>query len=149
ARLRSGIMVWNRRAGRHPGPHRRSAEPGYCRGDEVAGRYRAVDLRGGDSGRQLAGRVFRLYQERVCAHRQGGQGVRCEVRIEIDLAIASVQILSPQVRAGKLRALAVTGEKRSRTVPDVPALAEQGFNGFSVLAWGAAFGPAGVGKPIR
>jgi tripartite-type tricarboxylate transporter receptor subunit TctC len=67
---------------------------------------------------------------------------------QIDLAIASVQILSPQVRAGKLRALAVTGEKRSRTMPDVPALAEQGFNGFSVLAWGAVFGPAGVPKPI-
>jgi tripartite-type tricarboxylate transporter receptor subunit TctC len=59
-----------------------------------------------------------------------------------------VQILSPHVRAGKLRALAVTGEERSRTLPDVPALAEQGFNGFSVLAWGAVFGPAGVLKPI-
>lgn len=52
------------------------------------------------------------------------------------------------MRAGKLRALAVTGEKRSRTMPDVPALAEQGFNGCSVLAWGAVFGPAGVPKPV-
>jgi tripartite-type tricarboxylate transporter receptor subunit TctC len=67
---------------------------------------------------------------------------------QIDLAIASVQVLSPHVRAGKLRALAVTGEKRSRTMPEVPALAEQGFNGFSVLAWGAIFGPAGVPAPV-
>ena len=43
---------------------------------------------------------------------------------------------------------AVTGEKRSRTLPEVPALAEQGFRGFSVLAWGAIFGPAGIPKPI-
>ncbi|TSA40663.1 MAG: tripartite tricarboxylate transporter substrate binding protein [Betaproteobacteria bacterium] len=67
---------------------------------------------------------------------------------QIDLAIASVQILSPHVRAGKLRALAVTGETRSRTMPDVPALAEQGFSGFSVLAWGAVFGPAGIPQPV-
>jgi tripartite-type tricarboxylate transporter receptor subunit TctC len=67
---------------------------------------------------------------------------------QIDLAIASVQILSPHVRAGKLRAIAVTGGERSRTMPDVPALAEQGFSGFSVLAWGAVFGPAGIPKPV-
>ena len=67
---------------------------------------------------------------------------------QVDLAIASVQILSPHVRAGKLRAIAVTGETRSRTMPDVPALAEQGFSGFSVLAWGAVFGPAGIPKPV-
>ena len=67
---------------------------------------------------------------------------------QIDLAIASVQILSPHVHAGKLRALAVTGEKRSRTMPEVPALAELGFKGFSVLAWGAVFAPAGVPKSI-
>ena len=82
ARLRSGIVVRNRRACRHSRPHRRSAEPGHCRGDEVTGRHRAVDFRGGDCGGQLAARVFRLYQERVRSHRQGGQGVRFEVRIE-------------------------------------------------------------------
>jgi tripartite-type tricarboxylate transporter receptor subunit TctC len=66
----------------------------------------------------------------------------------VDLAIASVQILSPLVRSGKLRALAVTGDKRSRTMPEIPTVAEQGFPGFSVLAWGGVFAPAGVPKPI-
>jgi tripartite-type tricarboxylate transporter receptor subunit TctC len=68
---------------------------------------------------------------------------------QIDLGIASVQILSPLVKAGKLRALGVTGASRSRTLPDVPSLAEQGFKGFSVLAWGAVFGPAGIPAPVR
>lgn len=68
---------------------------------------------------------------------------------QIDLGIASVQILSPLVKAGKLRALGVTGAGRSRTLPDVPSLAEQGFKGFSVLAWGAVFGPAGIPAPVR
>ena len=67
---------------------------------------------------------------------------------QIDLGIASVAQQSPHVRGGKLRAVAVTGDKRSPVLPDVPALAEQGFPGFSALAWWGIFAPAGVPKPI-
>jgi tripartite-type tricarboxylate transporter receptor subunit TctC len=54
----------------------------------------------------------------------------------------------PHVKGGKLRAIAVTGDKRSQSMPDVPALAEQGFKGFSALAWWGIFAPAGTPKPI-
>jgi tripartite-type tricarboxylate transporter receptor subunit TctC len=67
---------------------------------------------------------------------------------QIDLAIASVAQQGPHVRGGKLRAVAVTGDKRSQVLPDVPALAEQGFPGFSALAWWGIFAPAGTPKPI-
>ncbi len=67
---------------------------------------------------------------------------------QIDLAIGSVAVITPHVRGGKLRAVAVTGDTRSRALPDVPALAEQGLPGFSALAWWAIFAPAGVPKPI-
>lgn len=67
---------------------------------------------------------------------------------QIDLGIASVAQQGPHVRGGKLRGLAVTGDKRSPVLPDVPALAEQGFPGFSALAWWGIFAPAGVPKPI-
>jgi tripartite-type tricarboxylate transporter receptor subunit TctC len=67
---------------------------------------------------------------------------------QIELGIASVAVLSPHVRGGKLRAIAVTGDKRSHTMPDVPALSEQGFPGFSALAWWGVFGPAGIPKPL-
>jgi tripartite-type tricarboxylate transporter receptor subunit TctC len=67
---------------------------------------------------------------------------------EIDLAIGTVALLTPYVKGGKLRAIAVTGDKRSSALPDVPSLAEQGFPGFSALAWWGVFAPAATPKPI-
>jgi tripartite-type tricarboxylate transporter receptor subunit TctC len=67
---------------------------------------------------------------------------------QIDLAIASVAQQGPHVKGGKLRAIAVTGDRRSQVLPDVPALAEQGFPGFSALAWWGIFATGGTPKPI-
>jgi len=67
---------------------------------------------------------------------------------QIDLGIASTAALSTNVKAGKLRALAVTSEKRSGVMPDVPTLAEQGLAGFSAYAWWAILAPAATPKPI-
>jgi tripartite-type tricarboxylate transporter receptor subunit TctC len=66
----------------------------------------------------------------------------------IELAIGSVALLAPHVAANRLRAVAVTGDKRSHAMPDVPALAEQGFPGFSALAWWGIFAPAATPKPV-
>src|SRR5438309_1002861 len=67
---------------------------------------------------------------------------------QIDLGIASVAALSANVKGGKLRALVLTGDKRSHTMPDVPTLAEQGFPGFSAFAWWGIFAPAGTPRQI-
>lgn len=60
----------------------------------------------------------------------------------LELGIGTVALLAPHVSGGKLRALVVTGDKRSHAMPEVPALAEQGFPGFSALAWWGIFAPA-------
>ena len=67
---------------------------------------------------------------------------------QVELAIGTVALLSPHVNGGRLRALAVTSDKRSNALPDVPALTEQGFPGFSALSWWGVFAPAGTPKPI-
>lgn len=66
----------------------------------------------------------------------------------IDLAVGTVALTSPHVKGGKLRAIAVTGGKRSGALPDVPTVAEQGFPGFSVVSWWGIVTPAGIPKPV-
>ena len=81
-------------------------------------------------------------------YKGGGPMTQDALGGQVELAIGSVAVLTPHVKGGKLRAVAVTGDSRSHALPDVPALAEQGFKGFSALAWWAIFAPAGTPKPI-
>ena len=66
----------------------------------------------------------------------------------IELGIGSVALVSPQVKAGKVRALVTTGDKRSQALPDVPTLGEQGIPGLSAFAWWGILAPAGTPKAI-
>jgi tripartite-type tricarboxylate transporter receptor subunit TctC len=61
----------------------------------------------------------------------------------VDLTTASAQI-----KAGKLRALAVGGEKRRKAMPDVPTMAELGYPGFEIEGWLGVFVPAATPKEI-
>jgi tripartite-type tricarboxylate transporter receptor subunit TctC len=67
---------------------------------------------------------------------------------QVELGIGTVALLTPHIKGGKMRAVAVTGDKRASTLPDVPTLAEQGFPGVTALAWWGIFAPAGTPKPI-
>ena len=61
---------------------------------------------------------------------------------EVQLLFGSIAAAMPQVRAGKLKALATTGLKRSKVVPDLPTMAESGFPGFDVGSWYTLLVPA-------
>jgi tripartite-type tricarboxylate transporter receptor subunit TctC len=54
----------------------------------------------------------------------------------------------PHLRAGKMRALAVTGKNRSAQLKDVPTLEEIGFKGFDAMQWYGSVGPAGLPPDI-
>jgi len=54
----------------------------------------------------------------------------------------------PQVKAGKLKALAVTGAERSPQLPDTPSMAEAGYPGVDIHLWSGVFAPAGTPAPV-
>mgnify|MGYP006140044167 CR=1 FL=1 len=70
-----------------------------------------------------------------------------DIALQIGVTIASAVPLTPQVKAGKLRALGVTGPKRSVAFPDVPAIAET-LPGYEVVNWFGVLAPAGTPKAI-
>ena len=62
----------------------------------------------------------------------------------VGMAIDNMPALLPQVKAGKLRALAVAGEARSSAAPDIPTIQEAGLPGFVVPAWKGLLAPKGT-----
>jgi tripartite-type tricarboxylate transporter receptor subunit TctC len=62
--------------------------------------------------------------------------------------VASLESSMPQVKAGQLRAIAVTSGKRAKEWPDVPTVAESGYAGFEAFTWFGIAVPAGTPEPI-
>jgi tripartite-type tricarboxylate transporter receptor subunit TctC len=61
---------------------------------------------------------------------------------QIQIMFDPLQSVLSNVQGGKLRALAVSGRMRSPVVPDVPTIAESGYEGFETTAWWGIFAPA-------
>jgi len=67
---------------------------------------------------------------------------------QVQVMIANLPPMLPLVKAGKLRALAVTTTRRYPGLPDVPTVAESGLAGYETVAWFGLFAPAGTPKEI-
>jgi tripartite-type tricarboxylate transporter receptor subunit TctC len=66
----------------------------------------------------------------------------------IVVAVDNIATALPHMKAGKLRALAVTTATRSSVAPEVPTMAESGLAGYELSSWQAVFAPAGTPKPV-
>ena len=62
----------------------------------------------------------------------------------VDLLVSSLPSAMGQIKAGKLRPLAVTSAQRSSSLPDVPTVAQSGYKDFDVSTWYGLFAPAGT-----
>lgn len=67
---------------------------------------------------------------------------------QIHYSFGSWSTVGPFVKAGKLRALAVTSAKRSPVTPDLPTISEEGFKGYDATPWWGIAGPGGIPRPL-
>lgn len=81
-------------------------------------------------------------------YRGSGQAVLAIVTGEVSLGFNDVMTNLPQMKAGRLRALAVTSLKRLPSIPDLPTIAESGYSGFDSGVWFGVLAPARTPQEI-
>ena len=81
-------------------------------------------------------------------YRGGGPALNDVIGGQISLVFAPPQTGLPQVKAGRVRALAVTSRERLAAEPHIPTVAESGVPGFDVSSWHALIGPKGLADAV-
>lgn len=103
------------------------------------------------SAGHLAGELFRMQAGMTTEHinYKGGGPVMTDLLAgNIQAVFASAPTAVPLIRSGKLRALAVTGADRAKSLPEVPTVAEQGYPGYQATNWYGFVAPAHTPKAI-
>lgn len=118
-------------------------------------RAKPGSLNFGSGGRgtpaHVAGEVFQVATGTKLVHvpyKGGGLAVVDLVAGQIDMVLSDMAPAVPQVKAGKLRALAVTSERRSPALPDVPTMAEAGIKGSIPDVWWVLMTPRGTAPAV-
>jgi tripartite-type tricarboxylate transporter receptor subunit TctC len=81
-------------------------------------------------------------------YKGGGPAMNDLLGGQVQAILISQTLAAPQVRGGKVRALAVTSEKRSGVLPQVPTFAEAGYADFTPHTWTGLLLPAGTPQPV-
>jgi tripartite-type tricarboxylate transporter receptor subunit TctC len=106
---------------------------------------------GGGTSSQLSGELFNQLTGARLVHipyKGAGYALAAVVAGETQCAFLSTTTVSSQVRAGRLKALAVLSSKRFSATPDIPSAAEAGFPGIESNVWFGLFAPARTPKPV-
>ena len=105
----------------------------------------------GSGGPHLAAEMFKDATGSFILHvpyRGGGPAIADLLAGHVQLSFMTVLEASGHIKAGKLRALAVTSDKRVSALPDVPTLAEAAVPGFNSISWIGLLAPAGTPREI-
>ena len=81
-------------------------------------------------------------------YKGGGPAIVDTIAGQTDLYFSQLALALPHVRAGKLRAIAVTSSRRNAAAPDVPTVAESALPGYEVVNWLGLIGPKGLPRPV-
>jgi tripartite-type tricarboxylate transporter receptor subunit TctC len=106
---------------------------------------------GNGSAQHLAAELFRQRAGIDMVHvpyKGGGPALQDVMGGQVPVFFANMASSLPHVKTGKVRALAVTGSKRSASAPDLPTIAEAGVPGYEVYEWNAVFAPVGAPADI-
>ncbi|HEX7892093.1 MAG TPA: tripartite tricarboxylate transporter substrate binding protein [Ramlibacter sp.] len=83
------------------------------------------------------------------AYKGGGAAITDVMAGHANVVITNLGVLTSHIKAGKLKALAITSGKRVPDLPDVPTLAEAGIKGLEVYSWQGVAAPKGLPAPVR
>lgn len=106
---------------------------------------------GNGSAMHMAAELFRYMTKIDYVHvpyRGGAPAMADLLGGQIDMLFESLGTAHPQLKSGKVRALAVTGTSRNPSLPDVPTVAESGVPGYSSVPWYTISAPSGVPPAI-
>jgi tripartite-type tricarboxylate transporter receptor subunit TctC len=106
---------------------------------------------GNGSAQHLAGALFESIAQVEMVHvpyKGGGPALNDVIGGQVPLFFGNLASTLPHIQSGRLRALALTADKRSPILAQVPTLSESGIKGADVYEWNGVFAPAGVPDPI-
>ena len=105
----------------------------------------------GGATHQVAAEMFNQavgIQMRNIPYKGGAPAVNAAVAGDVPIVIVDSAAANAQIRAGRLRVLAVTSAQRTPLVPDTPTVAESGVPGYDISVWAGLFAPAGTPSAI-
>jgi tripartite-type tricarboxylate transporter receptor subunit TctC len=106
---------------------------------------------GNGTSQHISGELFKIMtgtQMQHIPYKGSGPMIPDLLAGTIQLSFENITTAYPPVKAGRLKALAVTSSRRSFVAPDVPTMAEAGLAGYDISSWQAMYAPAGTPREI-
>jgi tripartite-type tricarboxylate transporter receptor subunit TctC len=119
--------------------------------DKASGNTLYFASSGPGSAQHLAGELFNVMAGTKLVHvpyKGGGPAMTDVMGGQVPMMFASLGSSWTHIGSGKLRAVAVGGTERTRLLPDIPTIAEEGLPGYASYEWNAIFAPAGTPPEI-
>ena len=110
-----------------------------------------LNFAGGSTSAQAGGELFKMLANVNMVHipyKSNAPGLADLIGGQVQLMFDALNTALPQVKAGKIKALAVTSATRTSAAPELPTMVEAGIPGYELVPWFGLYAPAGTPKDI-